>query len=151
MTSRRPRANAVADRWVRSARSECLEHLIVFGAANLRRVLSAYVAYCNRWRPHRSLGQATPCGEAISLRQHACRKIAVASLLGGLHHIYPRAPSGKAPTTRGSALCRLDPSQHVVLYVPGRALQKVTGGHRSRVNVSGLSVGALLRPAPQKR
>ena len=43
--------NAVAERWVRSARSECLDHLIVFSEANLRRVLSAYVAYYNRWRP----------------------------------------------------------------------------------------------------
>jgi hypothetical protein len=34
-----------------------LDHLIVFNEANLRRVLSAYVAYYNRWRPHRSLGQ----------------------------------------------------------------------------------------------
>ena len=64
---RSPRANAVAERWVRSARSECLDHLIVFSEANLRRVLSAYVTYYNRWRPHRSLGQAVPCGEARPL------------------------------------------------------------------------------------
>jgi transposase InsO family protein len=88
---RSPRANAVAERWVRSARSECLDHLIVFSEANLRRVLSAYVTYYNRWRPHRSLGQAAPCGEAISLRQQACRKIVVAPVLGGLHHIYRAA------------------------------------------------------------
>jgi hypothetical protein len=75
---RSPRANAVAERWVRSARSECLDHLIVFSEANLRRILSAYVTYYNRWRPHRSLGQAAPCGEAMSLRQQACRKIAAA-------------------------------------------------------------------------
>jgi Integrase core domain len=52
---RSPRANAVAERWVRSARSECLDHLIVFSEANLRLVLSAYVTYYNRWRPDRSL------------------------------------------------------------------------------------------------
>jgi transposase InsO family protein len=45
---RSPRANAVAERWLRSARSECLDHLIVFSEANLRRVLSAYVTYYNR-------------------------------------------------------------------------------------------------------
>ena len=38
---RSPRAHAVTERWVRSARSECLDHLIVFNEANLRRVLSA--------------------------------------------------------------------------------------------------------------
>ena len=63
---RSPRANAVAERWVRSARSECLDHLIVFNGANLRRVLSVYVTYYNCWRPHRSLGQAFPCGQARS-------------------------------------------------------------------------------------
>ena len=55
---RSPRANAVAERWVKSARSECLDHLIVFSEANLRRVLSAYVTYYNRWRPHRSLSRS---------------------------------------------------------------------------------------------
>ena len=63
----------------------------VFSEANLRRVLSAYVTYYNRWRPRRSLGQAAPCGEAMPLRQQACRKIAAAPVLGGLHHIYRAA------------------------------------------------------------
>jgi transposase InsO family protein len=44
---RSPRVNAVAERRVRSARSECLDHLIVFSEANLRRVLSAH----DRCRP----------------------------------------------------------------------------------------------------
>jgi hypothetical protein len=81
----------VAERWVRSARSECLDHLIVFSEANLRRVLSAYVTYYNRCRPHRSLGQAVPCGEAGALPRQACRKIAAEPVLGGLHHIYRAA------------------------------------------------------------
>ena len=79
----------VAERWVRSARSECSDHLMVFSEAHLRRVLSAYVTYYNRWRLHRSLGQVGPRGEA--LRQQACRKIAAAPVLGGLHHIYRAA------------------------------------------------------------
>ena len=66
-------------------------HLIVFSEANLRRVLSAYVAYYNRWRPHRSLGQAVPCGEARPLPRQPCRKIAAEPVLGGLHHIYRAA------------------------------------------------------------
>jgi transposase InsO family protein len=78
---RSPRANAIAERWVRSARSECLDHVIVFSEASLRRVLSAYVIYYNRWRPHRSLGQAAPCGEAMSLPQEACQKIATEPVL----------------------------------------------------------------------
>ena len=42
----------------------------------------------NRWRPHRSLGQAVPCGEARLLPRQACRKIVAEPVLGGLHHIY---------------------------------------------------------------
>jgi transposase InsO family protein len=71
---RSPRANAVAERWVRSARSECLDHLIVFSEANLRRVLLAYVTYYNRWRPHRSLGQQLHVGRrALSPSNHVER------------------------------------------------------------------------------
>ena len=51
-------------------------------------VLSAYVTYYNHWRPHRSLGQAVPCGDARPLPRQACRKIAAEPVLGGLHHIY---------------------------------------------------------------
>jgi hypothetical protein len=45
----------------------------------------------NRWRPQRSVGQAAPRGDAMPLRQQACRKIAAAPVLGGLHHIYRAA------------------------------------------------------------
>jgi transposase InsO family protein len=64
---------------------------LFFSEANLRRILSAYVTYYNRWRPHRSLGQAAPCGEASSIHQQAYRKIAAEPVLGGLHHIYRAA------------------------------------------------------------
>jgi transposase InsO family protein len=45
---RSPRANAVVERWVRSVRSECLDHVFVFSEHNMRRALSAYVTYYNR-------------------------------------------------------------------------------------------------------
>jgi taurine dioxygenase len=47
---------------------------MVFSEANLRRVLSAYVTYYNRWQSHRSLRQAAPCGKAMSLRQIAVER-----------------------------------------------------------------------------
>jgi putative transposase len=85
--------NAVAERWVRSVRSECLDHLIVFNEANFASssIISAYVTYYNRWRPHRSLGQVVPCGEARPLPRQACREIVAEPVLGGLHHIYRAA------------------------------------------------------------
>jgi putative transposase len=53
---RAPQANSIAERWVRSVRQECLDHTFIFGERHLRQVLAEYVAYFNRWRPHRSIG-----------------------------------------------------------------------------------------------
>jgi putative transposase len=57
---RAPKANAFAERWVRTAREECLDHLLILGRRHLERVLRAFVAHHNRERPHRGLGLATP-------------------------------------------------------------------------------------------
>jgi putative transposase len=57
-----PNANAVAERWVRSVREECLDKLIILDARHLRRVLTEYVAHYNARRPHQSLAQDSPCG-----------------------------------------------------------------------------------------
>jgi Integrase core domain len=62
---RSPRANAIAERWVKSARTECLHHLFVFGEARLRRAMSAYKTYYNHWRPHRSLCQRAPYDSGV--------------------------------------------------------------------------------------
>jgi hypothetical protein len=53
--------NAISERWVKSARTECLDHLLVLNEAHLRRAISGYAAYFNYWRPHWSLGQRAPC------------------------------------------------------------------------------------------
>jgi len=71
---RSPRANAIAERWARSDRCECLDRLFVFSEARLRRILSSYVTYYNLWRPHRSLGQRAPCGAATSLPKKAAER-----------------------------------------------------------------------------
>jgi hypothetical protein len=57
---RAPNANAYAERWVRSAREECLDRLIILNERHLHRVLSAYVAFFNRRRPHQGLDQRCP-------------------------------------------------------------------------------------------
>jgi hypothetical protein len=58
---RSPRANAIAERWVRSVRTECLDHVLIFNERHLQKVLAEYVGYFNDWRPHRSMGQRAPC------------------------------------------------------------------------------------------
>src|SRR5262249_9984720 len=60
MPFRSQRANAIAELWVRSIRTECLDHVFIFNERDLQRVLAEYVAYSNGWRPHRSLGQRAP-------------------------------------------------------------------------------------------
>ncbi len=90
---RSPRANAIAERWVRSVRTECLDHLSILNERHLRRVLVKYVAYFNRWRPHRSVGQRARCAQAPPLHgqdQEGVQVIA-RSVLGGLHHVYDLA------------------------------------------------------------
>ena len=57
---RTPNANAFAERWVRSVREECLDHLLIWNEAHLRRVLDEYVSYFNQRRPHQGLEQDTP-------------------------------------------------------------------------------------------
>ena len=52
---RAPKANAVAERWVRTVRNECLDHVLVFGRRHLEQILRGYVAHFNAERPHRSL------------------------------------------------------------------------------------------------
>ncbi len=40
-----PRANAICERFMRSVRQECLDHLLILEEKQLQRVLKAYVAY----------------------------------------------------------------------------------------------------------
>jgi transposase InsO family protein len=59
---RAPRANAIAERWISSARRECLDRMLITGERHLRLVLSEYADHYNGHRPHRSLGQSPPAG-----------------------------------------------------------------------------------------
>ena len=50
-----PNMNAFAERWVQSAKRECLNKMIIFGERHLRLVLNEYVAHYNADRPHQGL------------------------------------------------------------------------------------------------
>jgi Integrase core domain len=52
---RAPRANAHAERWVRTVRAECLDWLLIVGRGHLEQVLRIYIQHYNRHRPHRAL------------------------------------------------------------------------------------------------
>jgi putative transposase len=83
-------ANAYAERWVRTVRSDCLDRILIFGRDHLERVLRVYRRHYNEHRPHRALDlippdgrDATPLHPANHPRRH--------DLLGGLIHEYEAA------------------------------------------------------------
>src|SRR5207248_4924297 len=59
---RAPRANAIAERWIATARHELLDRELIINRHHLMAVLIEYVAHFNDHRPHRVLNQAAPLG-----------------------------------------------------------------------------------------
>src|SRR5215467_1853459 len=57
-----PRANAIAERWIASARHESLDRMLITGERHLRLVLGEYTEHYNTHRPHRTLHQNPPAG-----------------------------------------------------------------------------------------
>ncbi len=83
-----PKANAIAERWVRSVRNECLDYRLTLGHQHLQRTIHEYVDYYNRWRPHRSLDQKAPSPELWHSPKESTGKLTATPVLGGLHHVY---------------------------------------------------------------
>jgi len=89
---RAPRANAFAERFVRTVRQECLDHLLIYGRRHLERVLRAYVAHYDEERPHRGLRLAVPAGARTPQVWRTTRTpVERRDVLGGLIHEYRRA------------------------------------------------------------
>lgn len=91
LPARSPNLNAFAERFVRTIREECLDRMIFFGEASLRKAVEEFVGHYNRERNHQSLGNQIirperaefPVAGAI-----CCRK-----RLGGLLRYYYRQPA----------------------------------------------------------
>jgi putative transposase len=82
-----PGANAICERFMRSVRQECLNHLLILHEKQLQRVLHRYVAYFNRARPHQGLQQQVPQpGRLSRCSHHTEGKVIAVPILGGLHH-----------------------------------------------------------------
>jgi transposase InsO family protein len=83
-----PQANAIAERWIGSARRECLDRMLIAGERHLRLVLGEYADHCNTHRPHRALRQCPPTGRADPPAERGCIRVLRRDRLGGLIHEY---------------------------------------------------------------
>ena len=63
---RSPRANAYAERFVLTARTEVTDRMLIFGERHLRLVLAEYAAHYNGRRPHRSRELRPPPPDYLS-------------------------------------------------------------------------------------
>ena len=87
-----PNANAHMERWVGSARRECLDRLLIVGRRQLEHVLRVYAQHYNRSRPHRALHLRapeahTPSSDRVESKPQELL-VSRRDLLGGLIHEY---------------------------------------------------------------
>ena len=83
-----PRANAICERWIASARRECTDRILITGRRHLHHTLSEYVDHYNTCRPHRTLSQEPPVGRTYVAPADDNFRIRRRDRLGGLIHEY---------------------------------------------------------------
>ena len=85
---RSPWQRAYVERVIGLIRRECLDHVIVFNEASLRRTLRLYAEYYHRSRTHLSLGKDAP--EPRPAQPPETGRVVAVPQVGGLHHRYQR-------------------------------------------------------------
>jgi putative transposase len=87
---RAPNANAVAERWIRTLRQECLDHMLIFSRHQLDHVLRVYVTHYNEHRPHRALELRPPesTSPITALDRTPHPNVSRRDRLGGVLHEY---------------------------------------------------------------
>jgi len=88
LPARSPNLNAYAERWVRSVKSECLDHLILFGERSLWHALGQYVLHHQHDRNHQGLDNVIP--SPLPDTGSGDGKISKSERLGGLLNFYHR-------------------------------------------------------------
>jgi putative transposase len=85
-----PRANCFAERLVLTIRTELTDRMLIFDQRHLRKVLAAYAAHYNQYRPHRSL-QLRPPRPQSPVPKPVYDRIRRRPVLGGLVNEYEPA------------------------------------------------------------
>jgi putative transposase len=85
---RAPQADAIAERFVRTVRGECLDWLLILNRRHLERVLRVYVEHYNTQRPRRALELQAPLPQRSPA---AIGEVRRHDHLGGLIHEHYRA------------------------------------------------------------
>jgi len=83
-----PWQNGFCERVIGSIRRKCLDHIIVFNARHLRKILRQYFDYYHESRTHRGLMKDSPVSREVQGPQIG--EIRSEPVLGGLHHRYFR-------------------------------------------------------------
>ena len=81
-----PNANAYAERWVRTLRTDCLDRILILGRRHLEHVLRVYRRHYNEHRPHRALDLLPPKVPSLSSNRER-------------HNSYAAAPSSADSST----------------------------------------------------
>jgi transposase InsO family protein len=86
---RSPWQSPYVERLIGSIRRECVDHVIVFNEAHLRRILTSYFHYYHHARTHLSLDRNSPVAREVEPPDRG--KVIAIPQVGGLHHRYCRA------------------------------------------------------------
>jgi transposase InsO family protein len=89
-----PRANAYAERWVRTARRECLDRTLIYNPRHLLATLNEFVAHYNEHRPHQGRAQHPPNATEMApppVVDLAATRIRRRKILNGLINEYSQA------------------------------------------------------------
>ena len=88
---RAPRANAYAERWVRTARRECLDRMLIYNPTHLWAVLGEFIAHYNEHRPHQSRDQLPPDATDSTAIGRDSARVRRRTVVSGLINEYSQA------------------------------------------------------------
>ena len=90
LPARSPNLNSFAERWVQSVKTECLDRMIFFGEASLRRSVEQYLIHYHEDRPHQGIGNVVPFPTEQASNHPRDGPIVCRERLGGMLRLYHR-------------------------------------------------------------